>query len=295
MNMRKIGNIILSLMLFGFSSCIRDEIKPCPPLQVTIAVKDKNYFNVDKVELEERKSEDLSFREYVPTLYYLLRNVETGEVVEERGVFDVKGDERTLPITFCDCIPHGKYVLTIWGGLVDNAPLGADPTTIAFHLDNTEGNDIYFASDTLVYDARNNNHAVDMERTKGKLIIQGINLPYNLNYSDKTISELYQKLDCNFIYTGVTFVHTLTEWNTRHEIVTKTVLAPSLKEKNSLLNVNLYDEMERVTPAFMLKGVNITMKRNELTVLKYVFNGFDFTIYVLINGNWEEVHGLMID
>ena len=30
-----------------WSSCIRDSIPPCPPLQVTLTVKDKNYFNID--------------------------------------------------------------------------------------------------------------------------------------------------------------------------------------------------------------------------------------------------------
>ena len=38
--------ILYALSAILLSSCIRDEILPCPPLQVNIAVKDKNYFNI---------------------------------------------------------------------------------------------------------------------------------------------------------------------------------------------------------------------------------------------------------
>ena len=98
MKTRNILYMILAVAVL--SSCVRDEIEPCPPLQVNITVKDKNYFNVDKVELEERLPEDLAFREYIPTLHYMLRDAATGEVVEEQGVFPVDGDGKTFPIPF---------------------------------------------------------------------------------------------------------------------------------------------------------------------------------------------------
>ena len=163
--MKNIAYILL-LSIVLCSSCVRDEIEPCPPLTVNITVKDKNYFNVDKVALEERKSEDLAFKEYVPTLYYQLRSAVTGEVVEEQGVFEVTGDGKAFPITFCECIPHGKYVLTTWGGLKDNTPLGDDPTSIEFHLNHAEGKDIYMTNDTLDYDAWNYDYTVEMYREK---------------------------------------------------------------------------------------------------------------------------------
>lgn len=291
--MKNIGYIFL-LSIILFSSCVRDEIEPCPPLQVNITVKDKNYFNVDKVVLEERKSEDLAFREYVPTLYYQLRDIATGEVVEEQGVFEVTGDGKTFPVTFCDCIPHGKYVLTVWGGLKDNAPLSDNGTSIAFHPDNTEGNDVYMTNDTLVYDAWNYDYTVEMERTKGKLVIQVENLPEEVNYSDKTIKGLHQQLDCEFLYSNETSVHTQAEWGATPEVVTKTVLTPSIKKDGSQVSAHFYDTPERLTPTLTPKAVNITMERNRLTVLKYVFDGSGFTIYVLVNDNWEEINGLIV-
>lgn len=294
--MKNTGYIfLLSIILFG--SCVRDEIELCPPLTVNLAVKDKNYFNVDKVEQEERKSDELSFREYVPTLYYRLSDAATGQVVEEQGVFDVTDDDKIFNITFCDCIPHGKYVLTVWGGLDDNTPLGDDPLKAILHKENKEDGDYYLTHDTLVYDAYTYNHTVEMERTKGKLIIQVENLPGNVNYSQKNVDRLYQGVDYKFGYTDLTSVQTQAEWNAEPVIITKTVLAPSQKEKGSVLKADFYDSPDRVSPVFTPKTVNITMKRNELTVLRYVYDDGkgDFNIYILVNDVWEMLHNMDID
>lgn len=293
----KITVLLLMLTLFGMSSCVRDEILPCPPLQVNITVKDKNYFNVDKVALEERKSEDLAFKEYVPTLYYQLRDAVTGEVVEEQGVFEVTGDEKAFPITFCDCIPHGKYVLTVWGGLKDDTPLGDDPLTVILHAEEQEGDDFYLTNDTLVYDAWNYDYTVEMERTKGKLVIQVENLPEEVNYSDKTVGGLFQNLDCEFNYTNQTIVQTKAEWEAIPVVVTKTVLSPSVKEKGAKVSVNFYDDPQRITPTLTPKDVNVAMKRNELTVLKYVYDdgSGDFTIYILMNDSWDIIYDMDIN
>lgn len=294
--MKNIGYIFL-LSIILFSSCVREEIEPCPPLQVNIAVKDKNYFNVDKVSLEEKKSEDLAFKEYVPTLYYQLRDAETGEVIEEQGVFEVTGDGKTYPITFCDCIPHGKYVLTVWGGLKDNTPLGDDSLTAILHKEKAEDGDYYLTNDTLVYDAWNYDYTVEMERTKGKLIILEENLPDAVNYSDKSVGGLYPTLDCEFHYSGLTEVKIQAGWNATSGVITKTVLAPSTKEKGSTVHVNFYDHPERTMPTLTPKDVNVTMKRNELTVLRYVYDDEkgDFKIYILVNDNWEQEHGMIVN
>ena len=34
---------------FVLASCIRDEIEPCPPLRVTLAIGDRNYDNIGEV------------------------------------------------------------------------------------------------------------------------------------------------------------------------------------------------------------------------------------------------------
>lgn len=297
MRRMKYIEICMLLVVSALTSCVRDEIEPCPPLQVNIAVKDKNYFNVDKVEQEKRLSDDLAFREYIPTLYYTLRDASTGKVVEEQGVFEVRGDARTFPITFCDCIPHGKYVLTVWGGLEDLKALSEDRTSVSFHPGKTEGRDVYMTNDTLVYDAWNNNHTVEMERTKGKLIVQTVNLTDEVTIMEENVSEVYGRVDTKFRYSEKASVY---EWHTleisAEENVTKTLLAPSIRKDGTVLRLGFYEDQTTEIPLMKPKDVNITMNRNELTVLKYVYEGNNkFTIYILVNDNWEILHGLIID
>ena len=287
--------LLLGMVALSGNSCVRDEILPCPPLQVNIEVKDKNYFNVDKVELEVKLPEDLAFRAYIPTLQYTLRDAATGRVVAEQGIFRVDSDEKSYPVTFSDSLPHGKYILTVWGGADKQTPLSDDHSSVAFHPDHTEGNDLYLTNDTLEYDAWNYAYTVDMERTKGKLIVEASGLPQNTSRSTQSIDGLYGQTDCQFQYTGTTTVCTETQLEKPTENVTKTLLAPSREKDGSKLKVNFLDAAGMEIPGVQPKPVNITLKRNELTVLRYVYDGDKFTIYILVNDNWEEIHGMEID
>lgn len=297
-NVKQPVNIIGMLTVVSvLTSCIRDEVKDCPPLHVEIAVKDKNYFNVDKAgELEDRRREDLPFHDYVPTLSYTVRNLETGEVVKEQNLFTVEGDAQTVPVEFDASLPFGKYVLTVWGGLEDITPLDKDLQAINFHPQHTQGRDVYMVNDTLTYDDSHYNHTVEMERTKGKLIIQVENLPDGVEYSSKTINKLFAKLNSAFDYSGETSVSTQSGWK-GHATVTKTLLTPSLKENMSILNINFYNQPQRSTPVLSPDDIRITMSRNELTIVRYIWDeaAQDFKIYLLINDNWELVHGMIID
>lgn len=296
MKLMKTTYILPILLSVFISSCVRDEIPDCPPLRVNIAVKDKNYFNVDKVELEERLSDDLPFREYVPTLYWVLRDLNTGDIVDESPLITVSGDERTVTPDICPCVPHGKYVLTVWGGLDSRDALDEEMTTLTFHPGNTEGKDVYMTNDTLLYDAWHNDYTVELERTKGKLIIEKVNLPSDISSSEKTVTGLFGEVNSVFRYGGETSVTRRSEFVPAPQVVTKTVLAPSLKEDGSRLSLNFTDNAAKSSP-LIPKTVNITMRRNELTVLRYVWDGEkrDFTIYILVNDNWEVVHNMGLE
>lgn len=288
--------LLLLLLVPALTSCIRDEIEDCPPLQVNIAVKDKNYFNVDKVDMEERRSEDLAFREYVPTLFYMLRDAKTGEVVEEQGVFRVEGEAKTMTVNFCPYLPHGTYVLTVWGGMKDMTSLSEDRTALALHPEHAEGDDIYLVNDTLVYDAYRYDYTVEMERTKGKLIVEAEGLEQGLEHSTMKADHIYERVDSGFSYSSDTYASMQYDWTGQH-ILTKTVLAPSLKRNGSTLSLQFYDSAQRLNPVLSPKDVRITMHRNELTVLRYVWNEekADFVVYMLVNDNWEMVHGMEIE
>lgn len=288
----------LLLPVLALTSCIRDDVPTCPPLSVEVAVKDKNYFNVHKVELEEALDEDLPFRTYVPTLYYRLCPLGSDKPVAESEVFPVSGNGLTCPISFGSDLPYGTYVLTVWGGLKDHAPLDKDGNrrTAALHPDGKEGEDIYMTHDTLVYDMQHYDYTVEMERTKGKLLLWMVNLPAEAVRSEVAVFDLFSQVDYKFAYSGFAEVEAEYERQGETEWVTKTVLAPSaLEEDGSVLDVNFRESAARATPLPVPYDVEIHMNRNELTAVKYVYERGDFTIYILVNDEWEKVHGLEVD
>lgn len=270
------------------------------PLQVDLSVKDKNYFNVDKVELEARMPEDLPFRRYVPTLYYRLKRLlpdGSSEFVEENGVFQVEGDDETYPLIFDESLPHGTYVLTVWGGINDLSPLSEDCGAISFHPQGEEGYDVYMTNDTLVYDPVNNKYTVELERTKGKLIVQTDGLPEEVGCSEKRIDGLFGTLHGHeFRYSDETDVRVRHLCLPGMETVSKTVLSPSARKEGSLFDLRFYESESMDKPLFIPDAVAITVNRNSLTVLRYVYEGRgEFSIYILVNDNWERVHGMEID
>lgn len=298
MNISLKNLLLLMLVVPSLASCIRDNIEDCPPLRVEIVVKDKNYSNVDMAAPEERRPDNLAFREYVPTLFYMLRDANTGEVIEEQGVFDVKGDGKSFAIDFCPCLPHGKYIITVWGGIDNLEQLSADRLSMPLHYDRAEGNDTYLVNDTLVYDAYNYNYTLGMQRTKGKLNIIAENLPDSYVKADIDVSYIYNKVNSNFKYSDQTSVanHKMAATAPLSKIAT--IMAPSVMNGKSVLDVNFYkpnptDAYWKLSP----EDVNITMERNKITVLKYVFdpNLDNFIIYIKVNDNWEEIHGMILD
>ncbi|GCB37109.1 hypothetical protein KGMB02408_40540 [Bacteroides faecalis] len=262
-----------------------------------ISVKDKNYFNVDNVSLESPKSESLIFRKYVPTLYYSLRNEVTGEIIEEQGVFNVTDNNPTHSITFCECLPFGKYVLTVWGGLTDNTSLTDQSLTNILHNNQMEGYDVYLVHDTLVYDMQNTRYNVALERATGKLLMQIINLPSTVRYADHSVNQIYERVTHQFKYINPITVRKQDSWDTTPDIILSTILAPSTGEHQANVHLNLYDETDQTIPALTPKDVKINMKRNELTSLRYVYDEEkeDFNIYVLNNDTWELIYNLDID
>jgi len=290
--------LALGVLLSAGTSCVRDEIPDCPPLNVKIVVKDKNYFNVDKVESEERLGDNLPFRAYVPTLYWVLRDLNTGEVVDESALITVSGDETYVRPDICPCVLHGKYVLTVWGGLADRDLLNDDMTLLSFHPGNTEGSDVYMTNDTLLFDAWHNDYTVDLERTKGKLIIEKMNLPAGIDQSEKTATGLFASVSNAFRYDGETSVTKRTEISPAEKVVTKTVLSPSLKDDGSVLSLSFTGkDIHGKAMTLKPKDVNITMHRNELTVLRYVWDDAKqvFDIYMLVNDNWEAITKMDVD
>lgn len=294
-----------------WSSCIRDSIPPCPPLQVTLTVKDKNYFNIDdavKLGLMERKAENLPFRDYVSTLYYIVHDAE-GKVVAEQKNALVDNDNQTQLITLPESLPYGKYTLTVWGNMKSDEPLGEDATTAEMEAVGAAANDIYLASATFDYRYGNEEHLLAMERTKGDLLIKAEGIPDNIDFSTKDIQDIYNFVDNGFHYSSLTDIHTELDWQEiRSEIKSETLMCPSPSYEGSTLSVMFIDKSAAGSqgraayyPTLEPQDINITMGRNEITILKYVYvdeggsGEGDFEIYLRVNDNWELLHGMELD
>ena len=294
-----------------WSSCIRDSIPPCPPLQVTLTVKDKNYFNIDdavKLGLMERKAENLPFRDYVSTLYYIVHDAE-GKVVAEQKNTLVDNDDQTQLITLPESLPYGKYTLTVWGNMKSDEPLGEDATTAEMEAVGAAANDIYLASATFDYRYGNEEHLLAMERTKGDLLIKAEGIPDNIDFSTKDIQDIYNFVDNGFHYSSLTDIHTELDWQEiRSEIKSETLMCPSPSYEGSTLSVMFIDKSAAGSqgraayyPTLEPQDINITMGRNEITILKYVYvdeggsGEGDFEIYLRVNDNWELLHGMELD
>lgn len=291
------------------SSCVRDSLPDCPPLQVTLNVKDKNYFNADdavKLGLLERKAEDLPFRDYVHTLYYIVHDAQGNVVAEQKNTL-VDNDAQTQTITLPVDLPYGKYSVTVWGNMQSEEPLGDDATDAEMEAAGAAANDIYLASDTLDYRYGNEMHTLGMERTKGNLLIKAEGIPDNIDFSTKSIEDIYGKVDASFRYSTLTDIQTELEWEVRNEIQSQTLMCPSPSYEGTTLGVSFIDRSAvepqagsravATRPVLRPEDVHITMGRNEITILKYVYDSTedDFDIFVRVDDRWQKVHAMEID
>lgn len=278
------------------SSCIRQELPPCPPLQIDVTVKDKNYFNAqDATEIIEVKDENLPFKDYVSTLYYIITEAETGKVIQERSTFEVTGSEKNYRISLPENLPYGKYVVTVWGNLKTERPIGDDGAYENMLTEETLNRDIYVTHDTLDYQIGKELFHTDLERTRGKLLIQAQNVPDYVNHSAKSISNVFQYVERKLNYAVAGTVQTDTLWQDKNQIQTETLLCPSTSINESKLQVRF--ENSRTGDVLTPEDIQITMSRNMLTIIRYVYQeeSDDFGIYVFVNDNWEKVHGMEVE
>lgn len=238
------------------------------------------------------------FKEYVSTLCYKLENVDTKEVVCLQNLFTVTSADHEICVTFPQEMPFGKYVMTTWGNLKTEDAF--ESGTYLMHGKNQPEDDVYLTCDTLVYDELRYQYLVEMERVTGKLIIEANNLPGVVKYSDKKITNLFGSVESDFNYSLNTWVKTRTIWDRPVNIVTHTILAPSVKAGTSLLKLKFYDRedgaLDGIGSCLTPDNVNITMARNMLTILRYTYEGCgQFKMYILINDNWEDLHSMEIE
>lgn len=303
--MTRLEFIIYGMALaMSFTSCVRENLDQCPPLRINIEVKDKNYFNVDQTAPKEKQDENQSFRLFVPSLSYRLSRLNddgTQQVIIEEKGFGVEGDGLTYPVSFDPDMPFGKYVFTVWGGMKKRGELNLDKNELLLHPEHSQGDDVYQVCDTLVYDEKHYCYTSEMERTKGKLVIWTENLPAGYHLMDTEVSQLYGIVNPSFQYSEETSVFHESEIEAGAKNKTSIFLAPSFQKHESVVDVNFYKNSGEgagssssvLTP----DDVKISMERNKITLLRYVYDSDRnrFTIYMKVNDNWEEIHGMILD
>lgn len=287
------------IMFLGLTSCIRDEIQSCPPLKVMIAIEDKNYANIDFVEREtglaHRIDEDMPFRSYIQKLFYVLYNLDTGEVVTIRHLHDVEGDAEMATAYLPEELPFGRYGLVVWGNILREEGILSGGTNYDLHQGHVEGYDVYMTADELLYDEYHYDYVVSLKRLKGKLLIQAVNFPAEIGWSKKEVSGVTGNVDYEFHYSEPETVVTYTEWTSRtSEFVSSTFLAPSATSAGSTVDADLYDSSEMEVPVIQLQTVQADINRNEITVLRYVYDADKGTIgiFVLLDDGWDEIVNL---
>ena len=294
---------ILLVLLAALGACVREDLQPCPPLQIMLGVEDKNYDNIDEVAaagLDARRDDDEPFSSFIHTLYYVVEDYETREIVAEKCISNVEGDALQVACEGLDAeLPFGKYIVTAWGNVPEEATIGnaGGVRSLVLHPRSVEGADVYMVCDTLDYDYRHGTHYVDLERVKGKLLIEVVNLPVDVNWSDKTIANVAGLVNSRWEYEGIGTVCTTHEWNGEPRILTDTYLAPSSDGEASVLDVNFYDDASRIHPVCEPAPVNLPLSRNHITVVRYDYNTETGAceVFMLVDSRWESIHGLEMD
>lgn len=290
-------SVLLTAMLL---SCIKDDIQPCPPLQIMIDVEDKNYSNIDYIEkntdLKLRIDENLSFKSYINKLFYALYDLETGELVLVKHLHEVTGEAKMATVFLPEDLPFGHYGLIVWGNINSEQGILADKRfdTYDLHMGGIEGFDVYMTANELIYDEQHYQYIVKLKRLKGKLIIIAENFPENIGWSKKSITNVMGNIDYNWHYSEAETVFTEREWEQNVNYMTHTLVSPSASTKGSNVKAFLYDHAEMEKPFMELQSVNTDIKRNEITVLRYVYEPEKGTtsVFILMDDGWSQIINL---
>ena len=151
---------------------------------------------------------------------------------------------------------------------------------------------------SLTYNEVNADHVLPLERVKGKLLIEVVDMPGEVSKSHKEVDHLYEQVNAQWQYTGSGEVLTEERWKKGiHNIMTDTYLSPTDEQTDSQVRVTFVPGEETQPPLPQPAAAKIRMKRNEITVLRYVYDadtdGFD--IYLLINDGWTLIHDMDIE
>lgn len=290
--MDKVWHFVLMIFLLVLSgSCIRDKDSECisEEYMVRVFIEDKNYWNVDAVDPDDKMDETMPFGRFIETLHYTLQDVATGAMVREAELVSKTDMGDDYEIGLRD-IPYGRYKLTVWGNVISDLPLGV------LHKDNMEEPDLYLASSTVDVSSAFQTTDIMLDRVKGMLLVRLTNFPSYISTVNSNITNVFESVNADFVYVGNASV--LKETSLQEEI--KATLAPSVAEGASKLKLELFTNNTTVTradPAVTLPEIDLTIRRNEITVISVDYNIAvgKWEIWTYIDGRWTKIHSLDIE
>lgn len=291
-------HIVIILLLFGlsllFTSCLKEPVRNCPPqYRILLSVKDKNYSNISEIPQITPENDSLPFREFVGDLAYQLRNLTTGELLLSASDATIGGDDKIYIIDFNE-IPTGHYGLTVMGNLVTAPHSKAESSTFPLHLDTREHTDVYIAYDIIDFSSEPKTGSLAVSRTKGDLAVSVQNLPDSVARIDIQVNAVYQEISEQDLYQGESVVIKTFTDSLKPSVLLQTLLAPTVTGKKSALRISLFTA-GKDTPYIILPDVEITIKRNEITMIDLNLKpqgGYEISIWQ--EGAWIKLHDMDI-
>jgi len=282
---------LIILLLTICTSCIKDDLSDCPdPTFLNIIVEDKNYDNAAEIEDYTPVNENLPMINYVNPLSIWMHKVNSDEAKE----LAMNNDQTTYPIS-SDSFSDGNYKLSVAGNYLLQVPENNSETAfISLHPDGTEGSDIYLGND--VFDIPlNADRIINLNRTKGRLLLKFVDFPENITRVNLTASNVYSTINSSKEYSGSTnvkktFVPGQPDMFNYYSIM----LAPTPAETTTGITIEMLGENGDLI--YTLTNINLAIQRNHLSVLqaRYIPEEERWEVSLFFDGEWKVIHNLSI-
>lgn len=274
-------------MLFLLSSCIKENMDDCVITHIVkVYVKDKNYSNIESIFQLVKKDENLPYRAFIGTVYYQLRDIKTGQIIEEKSDDALSGNDQFYTIQFNN-LPQGDYNLTVWGNIQ------SETTTGILHNNGNELTDMYVANKNISFTSESFSDLLMLERAKGDLLLLCSDFPSEITQVEQKITSLYDTVDPYLKYTGNTTV--LKTAPVKPQI--ETVLAPSAAGGSSKLHLRFFSATAGdASKELVVPEIPLAMNRNQITAVEVNYNKISgaLEIWTYVDGEWTMIHHLDI-
>lgn len=228
----------------------------------------------------------MPYRAFVSTVHYQLRDIKTGQIVEETSDNALSGSDQFYTIQFNN-LPQGNYNLTVWGNIQ------SDTATGILHNNGNELTDTYVANKNITFTSEPSSDLLMLERAKGDLLLLCSNFPSEITQVEEKVTSLYDTVDPYLKYTGNT---TVLKTGPVKPLI-ETVLAPSVAGGSSKLNLRFFsDTSGNASKELVVPEIPLIMNRNQVTAVEVNYNKITdaLEIWTYVDGEWTMIHHLDI-